>query len=292
MIAIVCHDAGGAELISSYVKKNKRNYIFVLKGPAIKIFKNKLGKKIKLTNLKNAVKKADKLLCGSSVASKFELKAIIEFKKKKKCTIVFLDHWINYKKRFKYNDTIALPNSIWVADKFALNLCKLKFPKVNLTLKKNEYLIDLKEKIRKIKKYSIKNNNNTILYLSEPITEFSSRKKIFNNYKGTQEFKTFKYFIDNINVFKIKKYQIIFRTHPSEKIEKYYWIMNLGLKIKFSKNTNLLSDIIKSKIIVGRQTMAMIVGLLANKKVISCIPPNEKRCCLPYKKIKELRDII
>ena len=37
-IAVVSNDAGGAEILSSYIKKKKNNYIFVLTGPAKKNF--------------------------------------------------------------------------------------------------------------------------------------------------------------------------------------------------------------------------------------------------------------
>ena len=49
-VAIVSHDAGGAELISSYVKRKIDNiYLYVLSGPAVKIFERKLGFETSLT---------------------------------------------------------------------------------------------------------------------------------------------------------------------------------------------------------------------------------------------------
>ena len=38
MIGISSHDAGGAELLSEYVVRNKNNYLFVT-GPAVTILK-------------------------------------------------------------------------------------------------------------------------------------------------------------------------------------------------------------------------------------------------------------
>ena len=54
----------------------------------------------------------------------------------------------------------------------------------------------------------------------------------------------------------------------------------------------LLQDIKKADIVIGRQTMALVVALKSKKKVFSCIPPKEKRCIIPYKGIIELRDLI
>jgi len=38
MIAIISHDAGGAELLSSFIVANELTGKFLLSGPAIKIF--------------------------------------------------------------------------------------------------------------------------------------------------------------------------------------------------------------------------------------------------------------
>jgi len=55
MLGIVCHDAGGAELVSSYLKKTNLDYIHALGGPAQDIFKRKLQipptKRMKLRRL-------------------------------------------------------------------------------------------------------------------------------------------------------------------------------------------------------------------------------------------------
>ena len=80
--------------------------------------------------------------------------------------------------------------------------------------------------------------------------------------------------------------------HPTEKINKYKWLKTIDNKIKISKNSSLMQDIIKADIVIGRQTMALVVALKAGKKVFSCIPDNEKRCVIPYKGIVELRDLL
>ena len=43
--SIVSNDAGAAEIISSFIKNNNDEYVFVLSGPAKKIFKRKIKKK-------------------------------------------------------------------------------------------------------------------------------------------------------------------------------------------------------------------------------------------------------
>ena len=56
---------------------------------------------------------------------------------------------------------------------------------------------------------------------------------------------------------------------------------------------NSLIDAIKNvDVVVGCETVAMVVGLLAKKRVISSIPPRGKKCGLPFEKIEYLRDIV
>ena len=45
MIAVVCHDAGGAELLSSWVLLHNVSCCVVVDGPAKEIFEKKIGKK-------------------------------------------------------------------------------------------------------------------------------------------------------------------------------------------------------------------------------------------------------
>ena len=42
-VGIVSHDAGGAEILSSYVVQNNLSCIYYLAGPTINIFERKLG---------------------------------------------------------------------------------------------------------------------------------------------------------------------------------------------------------------------------------------------------------
>jgi hypothetical protein len=43
MIAVVSHDAGGAEILSSWLRRCAEPYCVVLDGPAQVIFQRKLG---------------------------------------------------------------------------------------------------------------------------------------------------------------------------------------------------------------------------------------------------------
>ena len=100
LVGIVCHDAGGAEIVSSYVVRNNLAAGYYLKGPAISIFEGKLGIIKNSDSLFDLVKKSDWLLCGTSWQSELEWGLIQEAKKQGKKVISFLDHWGNYQERF------------------------------------------------------------------------------------------------------------------------------------------------------------------------------------------------
>ena len=117
-------------------------------------------------------------------------------------TIAIVEHWTNYKIRFKLKKKLILPDKIWVFDKHAKEKMKSTI-KTKIIIKKNYYLSDIK-KNKKIKKSS---NNLNILYVSEPVSEI--KKNTVANYKKSKEYKSIKYFNDNINAITKKNIRFI-----------------------------------------------------------------------------------
>ena len=62
--------------------------------------------------------------------------------------------------------------------------------------------------------------------------------------------------------------------------------------IAIGGENNLLEEILKNDIIVGCESMAMIIGLIAKRRVISAIPPQGKDCILPHPEIEHLKSFI
>ena len=123
MIGVVSHDAGGAEIISSWLKNHNKEFISCLKGPALDIFSRKF-KNLENLEIEQAVTNSDFLLCGSSWKSTIENKALTIAKSKNIKSAVYLDHWVNYEERFIYKEKFVFPDEIWVADKYALKIAK------------------------------------------------------------------------------------------------------------------------------------------------------------------------
>jgi hypothetical protein len=172
---IVCHDAGGAEIISNYIK-NINDYYLVLSGPAKKIFKNKF-KKIYSFKLKNIIKKCNLILCGTSAKSNLEVNAIRYGRKFNIKTIAFLEHWINYKERFLRNKKLYLPNEMYVGDKYAKKIAQKLFKNLPVKLIKNPYWKNFCDQLKKFKKKKTENKKEVILYFTENLKQINKIKK-------------------------------------------------------------------------------------------------------------------
>ena len=122
-VALVCHDAGGAEILSSWLLRSDDLCSVVAEGPAVSIFNRKCPDAKRLS-LAEATENADWVLCGSGWSSDFERQAIQFCRKERKKTIVFLAHWVNYKERFKYFDDSFLTLGIFFTSTSPNSECK------------------------------------------------------------------------------------------------------------------------------------------------------------------------
>jgi hypothetical protein len=292
MVAIVSHDAGGAEILSSWAKLSLESFCLVVEGPAKKIFERKLGV-INCFPLEQALSIADWVLCGTSWQSDLEKEAINLAKEYNKKVVSFIDHWVNYHERFMLNEKLVMPNEIWVGDQDAKNLATEFFPNIQVTLKVNPYFIELKSEFEKISHDVKFDDQGIILYVCEPIREHALLKFGNERFWGFTEEEALIFFIENLSVLKDSIKEIRIRPHPSEQPEKYNWVHKKSkLNIVISDQKSLIEDIATANIIVGCESMAMVVGLQAGKRVISSIPPGGKVCGLPHSGIQHLQRLI
>jgi hypothetical protein len=257
---VVSHDAGGAELISNYLK-DKKKIQFILKGPAKKIFKDNI-KNIHNISIKKALNNSKLVICGTSAFSDLEKKTIIKCKKNKIKVVAWLDNWTNYKERFLLNNSLNLPDEIWVSDNYAYKKAKKIFKNTKILKKKNYYLINIK---KKLKKKNIKNIKN-ILYVCGLMNQ--------NNRTNKLEKISFFNFYRTINKKHYRNLNIVLRYHPAETdfIDKK---IIKKLNIKISKN-KIINDFNWSDIIVGANTMALNVAKSLNLICYSSLPSKYK----------------
>jgi len=293
MVCVVSHDAGGAEILASYVAQRRLDCMFVLEGPAVKVFERRVGF-IHLSRLDDAVAKCDWLLCGTSWQSDIEWRALGLGHRCGKRTVAFLDHWGHYRERFIRQGEECFPDEIWVGDELAETRAHECFPGSHITLVPNPYFEDLKRDLAAAGRPQpvAPDHGLNVLFVSEPLREHGLREYGDERHWGYTEEEALRYFMAHLDLLGGSIGRIAIRPHPSEPLDKYDWvrqeyqssIVNGGIR-------TLLEEIVESDVVVGFESMAMVVGLLAGKRVISCIPPGGKACALPQSDIEHLQHI-
>lgn len=287
MVAVVSHDAGGAELVSSWLRQIREPFALVLDGPARRIFAQKLGE-FPLSPLEEALDKADWLLAGTSWASDLEKNAILLARRRGIRAVAYLDHWVNYRRRFFQGQ---LPDELWVTDEFALRLAHAELPELPAKVMGNPYLDEIVEGIRAI---SAKGTSRPVapaqvLYICEPIADHA--RKDFGNlgHWGYNEHKALRFFLQNLKLLGLENPQVRVRPHPSENREKYQWAEHeFAPRVNVTKEKNLVEDIAGAQVVVGCESMALVVALEAGRRVVCAIPPGGHPCRLPHLGIEKL----
>ena len=292
-VAIVCHDAGGAEILSSWLLRSDNLCFVVTEGPAISIFDRKCVDAERLS-LVDAIAKCDWVLCGTGWASDLERQSIKLGRQQGKKTVAFLDHWVNYKERFEEaGGNLTLPDELWVGDEQAKRVAEADFPNIPITLQTNPYFEDLRNDFAKLEKIKTPRIKKSILFVCEPIREHAYLNYGNEYHWGYTEEDALKYFLENIKSLHLNIDHITIRPHPSEKLEKYHWAKAFAPSlIRFGGKISLIQETIEADVVVGCHTMAMVVALLAGKRVISCVPPGGTQCQLPHTEIEHLQNLV
>jgi hypothetical protein len=292
MIAIVSHDAGGAEILSSWVRRCTEPYRLVLEGPAKGIFERKLG--ICCTvSLSEAIKQSDWVLCGTSWQSNLERQAITQARAAEKRVAAFLDHWVNYKERFQEQGVAVYPDEIWVGDAEAERIAHSCFSEQRIVLKSNPYFDDLQHELDNVQTAPHSHTGYSVLYVCEPIREHTLLAYGDERYWGYTEEEALQYFIQNISAIRRAVSKVKIRPHPSENKDKYDWAKQTSIPtIEIGGGETLLEETAAANVVVGCESMAMVVGLMAKKRVISSIPPGGKPCSLPHPEIEHMQLLV
>lgn len=296
MVGIVSHDAGGAEILSSWALRCNEPYCLVLDGPAVGIFQRKLGE-CELTSLDDAVHQSDWLLCGTSWASSLERNAIMKGRMTGKKVIAYLDHWVNYRERFQCGETACYPDEIWVGDEYAYGIAASLIRNVPISLHDNPYVQDLKQRVKDTVQQGLTSGGkyiDRVLYVCEPIKEHALTQHGDERYWGYTEDDAMRYFFQYMRLLGLDAPSLRIRLHPSENIGKYDWVLNTlcPCDVTISKEPDLLNDILESDVVVGCTSMAMYVGVLAEKRVVSVIPEGGQACSIPAKEIEHLQVMV
>lgn len=287
-LAVVCHDAGAANLIVEWLKDYSGELRVCMEGPARVIWRKHFPDK-KLIPINRVIKDSTTLLSGTGWAD-LEHSARIDAKIRGIKSIAVIDHWAKYRERFIRDGREVLPDVIIVTDKYAFRMAKDLFSSILVIELPNNYLqeeakLAISERLRQCRT-PIEN----ILILGEPLRHQMKGKDVY------LEFVAIDYLLTNLDKINIanRSVNILLRLHPSEPKFKYDRILkkykDSVFKFELTKNTHLYQDIAWADLVAGMNSFALVVALSADVPTISILPPQTFECILPYKEIMHLKD--
>jgi hypothetical protein len=294
LLAVVSHDAGGAEILSSWLRRIEEPYCLSIDGPAKEIFRRKLGVCDSLP-LSKAIEQSDWVICGTSWQSNLEKIAILEAKAAGKKVVAVLDHWVNYRERFQLEEVAVFPDEVWVVDSDAERLAKLTFPQLSVAIQPNPYFEDLLKELGHMPgHWKMRGHSEcSVLYVCEPIREHALLQYGSERYLGYTEEDALRFFLENTDALGCPINKITIRPHPSENRDKYAWAsQNSAMIFSEEFGKTLLEQVAAADIVVGCESMAMVVGLLAQRRVISAIPTGGRKCQLPQTGIEHMQSLV
>jgi len=190
-------------------------------------------------------------------------------------SIALIDHWVNYKERFKKD---SLPDTILVMDDIANNIAVKEFDSsVNIVQTKNYFIENIQSNYRNI----LNKKLNKIVFISEPTTrdkmditayEYSVVEKLLHKYDD-----------------------MIIRLHPTENIDKYNHIIskfsNSKVLVLSSYDEELVDTLSKSKLTIGFGSMALYISYLLGIDTISYMANRDFKPSIPIPSEYMLRDL-
>ncbi len=294
MILIVAHDAGGANNIAGWLRKNSQQPCrFLLEGPALKVFEEFKPQVEGREVLQGDLKGIECILTGTGWKTDLEKSAIASGKKRGVRVISFLDHWSNYRKRFEFQGSYAFPDEIWLGDDFALEMAKVLLPEIPVKkLVPNYYVEEIISQIHRLQKSNRRATEKVrVLYLAQPISDAALELTGDRRGYGYLETEALEMYLKYLEPRMSRVEEFRLRHHPAESAGKYETFLRPfedKMNVTYSSNTNLAEDCAWADWIVGCDTMAMAIAAQAQKEVYCCIPPGGNRMVIPERGIQVL----
>jgi hypothetical protein len=296
MLCVVSHDAGGAEVLASYVARKGLECSLLLEGPARKVFERRLGRPVTTLSLPQAMEQCDQFLTGSSWQSDIEWQVIRAARASGKRVVTFLDHWGHYRERFIRQGEECLPDAIWTGDEEAHALALKLFPGMPVEIVANPYVEDVREAVAGFAaadKGAVRAAGLRILFVCEPLSEHGQQEFGDPLHWGYTEFDALRFFFSRLSLLGSPVAEAVIRPHPSERPGKYDALARelqalAGIPVHVGGGEPLLQEIAHCDVVAGCESMAMVVGLVAGRRVISAIPPGGRPSSLPQRQIENL----
>jgi hypothetical protein len=248
----------------------------VMQGPAAALWRARFGTTATLS-VDEALTRASALLSGTGWGSDVEHRARQLGKRRGIPSAAVVDHWVNYRERFRRGGDEVLPDNIWVTDDYALQIATTEFPGIPVRLKPNLYL---EEQLGRVPPVS--DTDPDILFVAEPVRSDWGRG-------APGEFQALDYFAARQSELGIAaKTQMRLRPHPSDPPDKYDAWINAHPGVVIDRSQDLSTALSGAGWVVGCESYALVVALHAGRQAISALPPWAPACRLPHDRIIKL----
>ena len=298
-IALVAHDAGAAAHIASWFSSSTKKLSIYAEGPAEDMFRKVFDGRIE-ESLSAAVDTSSVVITGTGWSSDLEHQARKLAFSRNIPSVAVLDHWVNYRERFKRNGTSQLPGELWVSDAEAATLASLMFPKIPVKQLPNYWLEGLRTKvnsIRCIRKRAFQPScpAKRLIYLLEPIRVLWNDGSVNKSEAG--EFQGLRYWLNQFPhliaqglVAPTDQIEACYPPSPFGAIGKYdsfiseykaFWPISID-------STSGLDESLMGRCSFRLQTQALVAAMACGLPAFSTVPPWAPPCSLPQVSLNHL----
>jgi hypothetical protein len=289
-VLVITHDAGGSEIIAGYIRTHAKQYEFLsyVAGPAARIFRREqlpfetIADDLK--HIRGVVAKhrdAAFVLLGTGWMTKIESRALAEAKKCGLKGVVYLESWVNYRERFGYPKSKwrkNLPDEIWVGDEYALHLARRCFaPHTRIRLVPNQYFVNVKRRFNAYGRNAPRPD--ALLFLNDTVPE---ARVLFSD------------LLSVLSCEKDRSLYVLLRFHPADNRSRYDKIIKRyrgQVRVEKSHENDIVRDLLRARLVIGTETVAMVPAALVGKKTINIVP-SWKTSMLPFPQIIRMENIM
>ncbi len=266
--AVICHDAGGAEIIARHVRDFFPNHLISAHGPAAAVFADVLGEPA-TTSVEAAIHASTQVIVGTGWQTDIESDALRTALSLGRPTVAVLDHWTDYESRFRRHNQTILPDEIWVSDSHAKSLAEIAFPTTQIRLITNQYVDEF---VATVGRKRALDPIGTLLFLSDNVTGFAQRTTGDDFSLGFTQYDALDYVLANLETIASRIDKVVIRPHPSEACELYVrYLQDETVCISLSQD-DLATDIARAQVVVGFGTMAMYLASECGVRTLDCLP--------------------
>ena len=283
-LAIACHDAGAANIVFEWLRANAPvDARLLVDGPAAALWIQAPVPVRYCASIGELLQDASTLLSGTGWGGDLEHNARRAAQRRGLRSIAVIDHWTNYRERFSRRGETVLPDEFWVTDDDAHALASECFPGYPIRKQPNLYV---EEQLRKIAATRLEEPAD-LLYVLEPVRDEWGRAV-------PGEFQALDYFMKHAALIALPRTaRIRLRSHPSDPPGKYdAWLAKQsGRTVMLDDSPDLAVAIGRATWVAGCESFALVIALLAGRRVICTLPPWAPHCRLPHRGLIHLKSI-